>query len=221
MFTVAMVHGQAGTRAGISEIFDISDRFSVVSHAGPADDLAGLPPVDLVVFELFRNPLGSLGPLGPLPPGLARLAGIARVLVISDEPDVALAVEAIRAGACCYITDQACAWEILLAAETAARGGLYLTGDLIDAVRSSLMAPLPVPVSLPIPLPDKQTNLSPRQVETLRLVANGYTHTQIARRMGLTEGTVNTYVKRIRAKLDAGNKADLTRLAIELKLDRV
>ena len=30
-------------------------------------------------------------------------------------------------------------------------------------------------------------------------VAYGYTHAQIARRMGVTEATVNTYVKRIRA----------------------
>jgi DNA-binding NarL/FixJ family response regulator len=36
--------------------------------------------------------------------------------------------------------------------------------------------------------------------------------------MGLTEATVSTYVKRIRSKLNVGNKADLTRTAIELGL---
>jgi DNA-binding CsgD family transcriptional regulator len=34
--------------------------------------------------------------------------------------------------------------------------------------------------------------------------------------MGLTEATVNTYAKRLRAKLNVGNKAQLTRVAIEL-----
>ncbi|MEK8143043.1 LuxR C-terminal-related transcriptional regulator [Streptomyces sp. M10(2022)] len=40
----------------------------------------------------------------------------------------------------------------------------------------------------------------------------------MARRMDLTEATVSTYVKRIRNKLNVGNKADLTRKAIELGL---
>jgi DNA-binding CsgD family transcriptional regulator len=34
--------------------------------------------------------------------------------------------------------------------------------------------------------------------------------------MGLSQATVNTYAKRIRAKLKVGNKAELTRVAIEL-----
>ena len=58
--------------------------------------------------------------------------------------------------------------------------------------------------------------LTPREKETLRAIVQGLTHAQIARRFGLTEATVNTYVKRIRGKLHAGNKAELTRIAIEL-----
>jgi DNA-binding CsgD family transcriptional regulator len=34
--------------------------------------------------------------------------------------------------------------------------------------------------------------------------------------MGLSQATINTYAKRIRAKLNATNKAELTRLAIQL-----
>jgi DNA-binding CsgD family transcriptional regulator len=44
----------------------------------------------------------------------------------------------------------------------------------------------------------------------------GYTDAQTATRLGLTHATVTTYAKRLRAKLKFGNKADLTRLAIEL-----
>jgi two-component system invasion response regulator UvrY len=58
-------------------------------------------------------------------------------------------------------------------------------------------------------------DLTPREQETLRAIVQGLTHAQIARRFGLTEATVNTYVKRIRNKLHAGNKAELTRIAIE------
>ncbi|WP_405160841.1 LuxR C-terminal-related transcriptional regulator [Nocardia sp. NBC_01499] len=58
--------------------------------------------------------------------------------------------------------------------------------------------------------------LGKREIEALRWVARGLTHRQVGRRMGLTEETVNTYIKRIRSKLDAHNKAALTRRAIEL-----
>jgi DNA-binding CsgD family transcriptional regulator len=64
--------------------------------------------------------------------------------------------------------------------------------------------------------PPPSTRLGRREVETLRWVARGLTHRQIGTRMGLTEETVNTYLKRIRAKLGVHNKALLTRRAIEL-----
>lgn len=56
--------------------------------------------------------------------------------------------------------------------------------------------------------------LSPREEETLRLIAQGLTHSQIATRMGVRPATVNTYVERVRAKLQLGNKAHLTRAAM-------
>ena len=59
-------------------------------------------------------------------------------------------------------------------------------------------------------------HLAPREVETLRWMVRGFTQAQIAARMGLSEATVNTYAKRIRAKLNASNKAELIRRAIEL-----
>ncbi|MFI9527122.1 response regulator transcription factor [Micromonospora rosaria] len=60
--------------------------------------------------------------------------------------------------------------------------------------------------------------LAPREAETLELIAHGLTHAQAARRLGISEATVNTYLTRIRSKLDVGNKAELTRQAITLGL---
>jgi DNA-binding CsgD family transcriptional regulator len=56
--------------------------------------------------------------------------------------------------------------------------------------------------------------LSPREREALALIAAGFTHSQAAQRMGVTTATVDTFVLRIKAKLNAGNKADLTRAAM-------
>jgi DNA-binding NarL/FixJ family response regulator len=56
--------------------------------------------------------------------------------------------------------------------------------------------------------------LSGREEQVLRQISCGLTHGQIATRLGISPHTVDTYVKRIRAKLGAGNKAELTRAAV-------
>ncbi|MEV4706181.1 response regulator transcription factor [Actinoplanes sp. NPDC049316] len=57
-------------------------------------------------------------------------------------------------------------------------------------------------------------HLSEREEQVLRQISCGLTHGQIATRLGISPHTVDTYVKRIRAKLGAGNKAELTRAAL-------
>jgi DNA-binding NarL/FixJ family response regulator len=85
---------------------------------------------------------------------------------------------------------------------------MHLDAGLARRLHSELRRPATAPASA----------LARRELETLRWIAAGLTHGQIARRMDLTEATVSTYVKRIRSKLNVGNKADLTRKAIELGL---
>lgn len=62
--------------------------------------------------------------------------------------------------------------------------------------------------------------LSARETQVLRQIAHGLTHAQIAVRLGISPHTVDTYVRRIRAKLGVGNKAELTRAALLGRLDR-
>ncbi|WP_345672056.1 helix-turn-helix domain-containing protein [Streptomyces similanensis] len=61
--------------------------------------------------------------------------------------------------------------------------------------------------------------LSARERETLLLVADGLTRNQTARRIGISPHTVDTYLKRIRAKLGLGNKAELARVAEHYRTD--
>ncbi|MBN0047398.1 helix-turn-helix transcriptional regulator [Streptomyces actuosus] len=67
-------------------------------------------------------------------------------------------------------------------------------------------------------VPAAHHRLSPRELETLRHVAAGHTYLQTARAMGVSPHTVDTYLRRIRAKLDLGSTAELTRVAISLGL---
>ncbi|MEU0053793.1 helix-turn-helix transcriptional regulator [Streptomyces sp. NPDC006184] len=70
----------------------------------------------------------------------------------------------------------------------------------------------PSPTEAPAP------TLAPRERETLRHIAAGRTYLQTARHMGLSTHTVDAYLRRIRAKLDITNTAQLTRTAIAMGL---
>lgn len=88
---------------------------------------------------------------------------------------------------------------------------------IVDAVRTAV-APRgerPYRSMRPDDPPLDQANaLSEREEQVLRHISQGLTHSQIATRLGISRHTVDTYVKRVRAKLGAGNKAELTRAAL-------
>jgi len=88
-----------------------------------------------------------------------------------------------------------------------------------EAVRTAARIEAPTrPSTEPRSAGLRPAGLSRREYEVLAHIAEGCTHEQTARRMGVSRNTVDTYVKRIRAKVGVGNKADLTRLALHQML---
>ena len=139
---------------------------------------------------------------------ISALSEFGRVLLIGDFLEAHQLTGAIRAGAFGCVCGNVDEEELLLAVRTVARGGVHISPSLSPLLHSELRAPDVPPPAM----------LAPRETETLGWLAVGLTHREIAGRMGLTEATVSTYVKRIRSKLNARNKAELTRVAIELGL---
>jgi DNA-binding NarL/FixJ family response regulator len=90
---------------------------------------------------------------------------------------------------------------------------------LVNAVRAATAGVVVTPEHQKTPIDLTKTAapgnpLSDREEQVLRQISQGLTHGQIATRLGISRHTVDTYVKRIRAKLGAGNKAELTRAAL-------
>ena len=113
---------------------------------------------------------------------------------------------ALRGGVRAFLTRQSGLEELRHAITTVRAGGVHVCAELLPGLIKQTTA---------IP-PEPRNVLAAREIETLQWLAAGLTHSQISDRMGLTEATVSTYVKRIRTKLQVGNKAELTRRAIEL-----
>jgi DNA-binding NarL/FixJ family response regulator len=157
--------------------------------------LLGLPSVPGRATEDFEASILALSEVG-------------RVLVVGEFLESHQLSGAIRAGAFGCVSGLVDEEELLLAVRTVARGGMHISPSLSALLHSELRGPENPPPAI----------LAPRESETLGWLAVGLTHREIAGRMGLTEATVSTYVKRIRSKLNARNKAELTRVAIELGL---
>ncbi|BDG06911.1 response regulator [Anaeromyxobacter paludicola] len=62
--------------------------------------------------------------------------------------------------------------------------------------------------------------LSKRELEVLQLLVRGHTYADVAQALGIAEGTVQTYVKRIYEKLDVSTKAEAALLAVSRGLVR-
>ncbi len=131
---------------------------------------------------------------------ITEAAKCSAVLVLNNEAATECAAY-LSAGASCVISKRESGERIVRAVEAVTSGTHAGTGDS-DA-----------------PHVVEQTevsgcHLSDREKQVLRQISRGLTHGQIATRLGISPHTVDTYVKRVRAKLGVGNKAQLTRAAL-------
>ena len=154
----------------------------------------------LVILDLNLPGIGGLEVL-------TRLKAVdpgARVLVLSMHDDETHVTRALQAGAAGYVTKNAPPEELLEAIRRVAAGRTYIEREIAEglafaSVRSSLH-----------PLKD----LPSRDLEILRLLAEGRTLSQIADALGIGYKTAANNCSRIKARLGAASTADLIRIAI-------
>jgi len=139
-----------------------------------------------------------------LPPDdLAHITEAARctaVLVMINDVEADGAIY-LRAGASGVVNKRASGESIIRAVRAVTSGAVVSPEDVEDPPALERAEPC-------------GHHLSERERQVLRQVSRGLTHGQIATRLGISPHTVDTYVKRIRAKLGVGNKAELTRAAL-------
>jgi two-component system response regulator NreC len=134
-----------------------------------------------------------------------------RVLILTVHEDEALLREAIRAGAAGYILKHAAEAELISAIHTVQMGEIYIHPKL---VRSLLAEPeKQVPTGL-----QPETLLTPRELDVLNRIVQGYTNRQIAEELKLSVRTVEGYRANMTEKLGLHSRAELVRYAREHKL---
>jgi DNA-binding NarL/FixJ family response regulator len=198
---ILVVDDHAVVRAGLRQML-ISMMHADVREAadGAAADaqLADWRP-DVVILDLGLPGQGGLALL----PAFAR-AGL-RVLVVSMHTEPLYATRSLEAGALGYVSKNIAPDALLEAVRLVSEGRRYIEPSIAQEMALQR-----------IDAGGKLHQLTPRDLEIMRLMAAGRSLSEIAAVFGISYKTVANTVSLIRTKLGVSRTADLIRLAIEM-----
>ena len=194
---VLVVEDHAIVRSGIIGLIDSESDMSVVAEATDGADA-------LTVFRECRPDLVLMDLQMPKMDGVEATARIreefpdARILVLTMHGGDTLAVRALKAGAAGFVVKTA------------------LRKELIDAMREVRAGRRYVPPGVAVEIAKHigEEALSERELQVLRLVAEGVGNKQIAARLAMSEDTVKGHLKRIFTKLGANDRAQAVALGL-------
>jgi DNA-binding NarL/FixJ family response regulator len=211
MINVLVADDQHLIREGLVALLGMVEDITVVGAAtdgAQAVRLARSHRPDVVLMDLRMPVLDGVDATRELTnshPGIA-------VLVLTTYADDESIIGALRAGARGYLTKDAGRKEIAAAVRSAVAG--HPTYDA--AVSRKLVAALTACTGAGI----RAANLTVRETEVLRLIADGLSNSQIAAELYIGETTVKTHINNVFAKISAKNRADAVRYAFRIGLTR-
>ena len=204
--TIVIADDHEVVRAGLRLLLDAEEGFEVVSEAGDVElaerRVAAYHPRVLVLD--VNMPGGSTLPAIPR---LRETAPETNIVVLTMQNDPELAREALRAGATGFVLKEAAQAELIQAVRLAAEGRTYLNPEL----GARLATEIPVTRTAP-------DDLSPRELEVLRLIALGHTNAEIATQLYLSVRTVESHRAHIQHKTARSTRAELVAYARQLGL---
>ncbi len=131
-----------------------------------------------------------------------------RVLAFTAHEDRSYVHQLLQAGARGYVLKRAAGDELLGAIRAVASQGLYVD----PRVAGKLLAVFAQKRAL---VRDQHAELSEREAEVLRLIAQGFTNKEISAQLGVSVKTVETYKARSMEKLGLRSRVDIVRTATE------
>jgi len=190
-------------RAGLRLLLDNESDFEVVAEAGDVAEstrkVNAFHP-DVLILDLNMPGESSLAAIPKIRAGEPGT----QIVVLTMHNDPGFARDALRAGAIGYVLKEAADGELVQAVRLAASGQTYLN--------PMLGARLAAEPAEPANTPDM---LSTREVEVLRLIAQGHTNNEIAAQLFLSVRTIESHRAHIQRKTGRMTRADLVSYAQE------
>ena len=200
-----VVDDHAIVRMGVRQLLG----FSVVLHEAASIEqalpLLATQPVQLVLLDLN---LGDQLALGSIPRLREARPGI-KLIVLTSMPEALYAERALRAGADGYVMKSELGPTLQSAIQQVLAGEIYFSA----AQRSQLLRKLGGAGGT-APAANSRPELSPRELDVLRLVAAGKSTREIAEQLNRSVKTIETHKQTLKTKLGAQTPAMLVRMAL-------
>jgi DNA-binding NarL/FixJ family response regulator len=209
---VALVDDHTMVREGLRLLLRSAPDIVIVGEAENGVDgldLARRVAPHVVVLDLDMpggDGLSALREIGDALPSV-------RVLILTVHAEHERLVALLEAGARGYLTKEAAARELVEAIRVVAAGEIY-----VRPVVARLLAAAVVPQHTADTARGRFRRLSEREQLVLRMVARGYSLTEIARKLGISRKTVDAYKHRIQSKLGLDHRTDYVRFAVEAQI---
>ncbi|SJM53716.1 response regulator transcription factor [Gulosibacter sp. 10] len=210
---VLVVDDQTLVRRGIGTLLELGGIDVVGEAADGADALEAIrrDSPDVVLLDLRMPRYDGLWllerlaePRSAAPDADDPEAEPPPVLVLTTFDDDALLLEALRLGARGYLLKDVTVERLAAAVATLAEGGTLIAPSITDRLLRAIRSGPPPAGADDAPVQP----LTGRELEVLRLVAEGYTNRQIAEIVHLAEGTVKNHLSVILAKLGARDRTN-------------
>ena len=200
--TIVIADDHAVMRSGLKLLLESEEGFEVVAEAGDVEETirklkAYKPSILLLDLHMPGGP--SLESI----PQMREASPETRIVVLTMQNSPGYVRESLRAGAIGYVTKEAADDELVEAVRLAAADQPYLNPRLGARLASEPEDP------------GRPGELSEREVEVLRLIALGYTNTEIGKQLFLSTRTVESHRAHIQQKLRLQSRAELVRFAID------
>jgi len=205
LIRVLVVDDQRVVRDGLAMLVGLIDDVEVVGAAADGREAIALAHEhrpDVVLMDLRMPGLDGVEATRELRASLPDT----QVLVLTTYADDDSLFPALQAGARGYLTKDVSAEEIEQAIRALASGRTHLD----PMVQERLVAAVAEPAAPPLP-----DDLTPREVEVLKLIASGLSNAEIAASLVVSSATVKTHVNHILAKTGARDRAQAVRYAYQ------
>ncbi|WP_017596191.1 response regulator [Nocardiopsis potens] len=194
-------------RSGLTALFADEEDIEIVGEAANGADavrLIALRRPDVVLMDLRLT--GDMDGVGTTR-RVRALPGPPRVLVLTTYESDTDIIRAIDAGASGYLLKDSPPERLFDAVREVGRGETVLSPPVAARLMHRVRDPLPA--------------LTPRELEIVRLLAEGAGNKEIAKRLFVTEATVKTHLRRIYTKLDVDTRTAAVRAAVDRSLIRL
>ncbi|MCX7004112.1 MAG: response regulator transcription factor [bacterium] len=206
MIRVLLADDHSLMREGLRSLFDGRDDMAVIADAAngrTAVALALKHKPEVIIMDVSMPDLNGIEATTQI---LKKLPG-AKIIALSIHRDPRFVAGMYKAGAMGYVLKDNVFKELLRAVKMVVAGQRYICPDLTDVVVASLANPAG---STATPL----GNLTPRERQTLQLLAEGNTMKRISQHLGVSVKTIETYRQSIGHKLGVHSMVQLIKLAV-------